>query len=178
MILSKATGQPLPCPLPPSTPSSGPPATPSPVLEPGEPGEAESPCPALQAGWCAGQSGSRGWCAWGATGRGALFPRGLLPHPKLPLPIRLSRETVSPASCCSKSESVFKRQAPGGWQAGTAAVGEPGTHPPPPPYPRMPIHPPGLRTLDSELRAESWMELWMGRGALTLYPQELVCGQV
>ena len=32
--------------------------------------------------------------------------------------------------------------------------------------------------LDSKLRAESWMELWMGRGALTLYPQELVCGQV
>ena len=31
---------------------------------------------------------------------------------------------------------------------------------------------------DSELRAESWMELWMGRDALTLYPQELVCGQV
>ena len=28
------------------------------------------------------------------------------------------------------------------------------------------IHP------DSELRTESWMELWMGRGALTLYPQE------
>lgn len=78
------------------------------------------------------------------------------------------QEPVSPASCCSKSESVFKRQAPGGWQAGTAAVASLALTLPTP-YPRMPIHPPGLRTLDSELRAESWMELWMGRGALTLY---------
>lgn len=43
-------------------------------------------------------------------------------------------------------------------------------------------HPPARACLfirpDSELRAESWMELWMGRGALIPYPQELVCGQV
>lgn len=44
----------------------------------------------------AGQSGSRGWCAWGATGRGALFPRGAPPPPKLPLPIRLSRGACVP----------------------------------------------------------------------------------
>ena len=45
------------------------------------------------AGWpvCGTQWGSRGWCAWGAAGRGTLFPRGLLLHHKLPLLIRPSQ---------------------------------------------------------------------------------------
>lgn len=109
--------------------------------------------------------GSRGWCAWGATGlpssSSRLCPSG---HPG----------RLCPRHLVVRSQNLRLGDRPpvagrlAQWLWGSLALT----------LPRRPT-PACLFILpDSELRAESWMELWMGRDALTLYPQELVCGQV
>lgn len=158
MKLNKATGHPLP---PPAT-------THTLTRAPGYP----FPCPGARRTWVrlrpgaqlyrlAGvrDIGSRGWCAWGAAG---------LPSSSSHL-CRSSRPgRLCPRHLVVRSQNLRLGDRPPvagrlvQWVWGSLALTLP--HCPTPAC--LFIH------LDSKLRTESWMELWMGRGALTLYPQE------